>query len=166
MGFSSVGPLRAGSFQPGDIPQCGVTELDRLAFVVHSIEYECQIVPVGSYKRTPVSDIHKNEAFRGLKADEAVKLSSYMHFRKCEQKAKVDQTNRQDDIYVADFLDNANEVEGKELWTVGRDVTQTTACLRSRRWPGYYAFHRCNTPVFGGFYLGNGMKNCDLEFMV
>lgn len=90
MGFSSSGPLRSGSFQAGEIPKCGITELDRLSFVVHSIEYECQIVPVGSYKRTPVGDIHKNEAFRGLKADAAVQLCSYMHFRKAEQAKKVD----------------------------------------------------------------------------
>ena len=165
-GFSSAGPLRVGSFQAGDIPECGLTELDRLAFTVHCIDCECQIVPVGSYKRTPVGDIQKNEAFRGLKADCATELSSYMHFRKMQQKKKVEQTSRQDDVYVADFLDNAADVESKELWTIGRDVTQSTAVMRSRRWPGYYAFHRCNTPVFGGFYLGNGIKNCDLEFMV
>jgi radial spoke head protein 9 len=67
---------------------------------------------------------------------------------------------------VNDFLDNAADCECKEEWTVGRDITQSTAILRNRHWPGFFAFHRNNTPVFGAFYLGNGIKNVDLEFML
>ncbi len=36
------------------IPPKNVTELDRLSFVVHTIEDQCQVVPKGSYKFTPL----------------------------------------------------------------------------------------------------------------
>jgi hypothetical protein len=88
MGFSSVCHLRAGSFNAKDIPSCGLTELDRLSYVVHTIDCHCSIVPVGSYKRTPLGEIQKNEAFRGLKADVSACLESYMHLRKCQHFAK------------------------------------------------------------------------------
>ena len=88
MGFSSVGILRSGSFNVKDIPACGLTELDRLSFVVHAIDHHCSIVPIGSFKRTPIGEIQKNEAFRGLKADASANLQSYMHLRKCQHVAK------------------------------------------------------------------------------
>jgi hypothetical protein len=28
------------------------------------------------------------------------------------------------------------------------------------------AFHRANTHVYGSFYMGNGIKNVDLAFMI
>ena len=88
MGFSSVCQLRAGSFKAKDIPTQGLTELDRLSYVVHYIDNHCTIVPVGSFKRTPIGEIQKNEAFRGLRADASACLCSYMHLRKCKNPEK------------------------------------------------------------------------------
>lgn len=42
------------------------TELDRLAFVVHSIENDCAVVPVGAYKITPTHELRRNEGFKGI----------------------------------------------------------------------------------------------------
>ena len=36
--------------------------------------------------------------------------------------------------------------------------------LRSFLWPGYIAYHKANTKLFGGAYFGNGLKNVDLAF--
>ena len=49
----------------GEIPQRGVTELDRLAFIVHEIDYTCFIVPKGAFKMTPIHEVRRNEAFVG-----------------------------------------------------------------------------------------------------
>jgi len=57
MGFSQVVQLRAGSFNAKDLPAAGLTELDRLSYVVHQIDEQCSVVPVGSFKRTPVGEI-------------------------------------------------------------------------------------------------------------
>ena len=49
-----------------NIPERGLTELDRLAYVVTQIDSDCFIVPRGSMKKIPLNEIRKNEAFRGL----------------------------------------------------------------------------------------------------
>ena len=38
--------------------------------------------------------------------------------------------------------------------------------LRSLIWPGYYAYHVCESRNFGALYMGYGNKNYDLAFML
>jgi hypothetical protein len=33
-------------------------------------------------------------------------------------------------------------------------------------WPGSYAFHKANSKVFGSVYIGDGIKNTDVAFML
>jgi radial spoke head protein 9 len=33
-------------------------------------------------------------------------------------------------------------------------------------WPGYFFVHKANTKIFAGVYIGNGIKNFDLPFMI
>lgn len=70
------------------IPAKNFTELDRLASVVHLIEEECQIVPVGAIKILPTHELIRNPGFRGLKIEEAAKLTSYLHYRKPKSEEK------------------------------------------------------------------------------
>ena len=149
-----------------DLPKKGLTELDRLSFVIHQIDNQCSVVPTGSFKRTPIGEIHLNEAFCGLSLAAATDLNNYMHFRKPHQADKIDQYERKADICVENFLDNAAKVKHHGGWTVTRDTTCSTGILRSRLWPGFLTFHRSNTHVFGSFYMGNGIKNVDLAFMI
>jgi hypothetical protein len=71
------------------IPPKPVTELDRLAYVVYTIEDQCQLVPKGSFKFTPLQEVRRNEAFSGLPRDQASDLSGYQHFRPIQQKEKL-----------------------------------------------------------------------------
>jgi len=48
---------------------------------VRAIENDCHVVPQGSFKLTTAHEVARNEAFRGLKAEEAFKLNYYSHFR-------------------------------------------------------------------------------------
>ena len=48
------------------IPPKNITELDRVSYIIHTIEDQCQVVPRHSYKYTPLKEIRKNEAFTGL----------------------------------------------------------------------------------------------------
>lgn len=70
------------------IPPKNFTELDRLATVVHHIEEDCQVVPLGSVKLLPTHELIKNPAFRGLKIEEGNKLENYLHFRKPHNQEK------------------------------------------------------------------------------
>jgi radial spoke head protein 9 len=147
------------------IPAKGLTELDRLAYVVQQIDCDCQIVPRGAIKKTPLEETRRNEAFKGLKADEACITSNYFHFRSPLLKKNVDLNARREGIYNHDFLDNADEDVPKGSWSVLKDSMGTLAILRSKVWPGYYAFHKCNSDIYGGFYVGNGVKALDIAFM-
>jgi radial spoke head protein 9 len=71
------------------IPGKNITELDRLSHVVRSIESNCQVVPKRSYKYTPIHEVLKNEAFKGLSIEEAFELSNWQHFRVIEQPEKL-----------------------------------------------------------------------------
>jgi radial spoke head protein 9 len=33
-------------------------------------------------------------------------------------------------------------------------------------WIGYVGYHRLNTQIYGGLYIGNGIKNYDLPFQL
>ena len=68
------------------IPPKNFTELDRLATVVHHIEEDCQVVPLGAVRLLPTHELIKNPTFRGLKMDEGSKLENYLHFRKPHSK--------------------------------------------------------------------------------
>jgi radial spoke head protein 9 len=144
----------------------GVTELDRLAYVVYAIDNDCSIVPVMSFKMTPIKEVRRNEAFRGLKKDAVFQFENYAHFRKPLTKDKKEQLERDEAIYNHKFLDEITSDLPKGSWNLLKDTSDSVAVLRNTLWPGYYAYHRCNTPIFGGVYMGNGIKNLDLPFML
>lgn len=58
-----VQAAHAGVGKPLEIPKKGVSELDRLAYVVTSVESDCQVIPIGSFKMTPIKEVRRNEAF-------------------------------------------------------------------------------------------------------
>jgi radial spoke head protein 9 len=64
------------------------TELDRLSTVVHQIDFECQVVPLGSFKMIPTHELILNPSFQGLKIGEANKLENYVHLRGPEHPEK------------------------------------------------------------------------------
>ena len=48
---------------------------------MRAIENDCSVAPNGAFKLTADHEVHRNEAFRGLKKDEGFNLESYSHFR-------------------------------------------------------------------------------------
>ena len=68
------------------------TELDRLSVVVHQIEDECRIVPLGAFKMIPTHELVMNPNFQGLKIDKSKNLCNYVHLRQpklCEKKLLI-----------------------------------------------------------------------------
>ena len=166
-GFSDTVRLQEGSVDLSLLPENGITEQDRLSYVVSQIDSQCQIVPVGSYKKTPLGEVKINEAFRGLKFDGAAELGSYMHLRPVKQADKIDLAAREVDICNHHFLDDASLGKPSSAWTIKRDeINPNIVVLRSRLYPGFYAYSRASSRVFGGIYIGDGLKNQDLPFMI
>lgn len=46
------------------------------------------------------------------------------------------------------------------------DERRTTALVRSLQWPGYQFFHKLHTSRFGAIYVGDGLKNLEIHFIV
>ena len=60
-GFSDQVRLREDSFDADALAACnGLTEQDRLSYVVNSIERQCQIVPIGSFRKNTLGCVQKN----------------------------------------------------------------------------------------------------------
>lgn len=148
------------------LPAKYVTELDRLSHIVNSIENNCAVIPKGSYKFTPLKEAVRNEAFRGLNKDSGFSLSNWQHFRSISQSEKVGLLQRDEAVYNNSFLDEVVCDFPKNCWSLVRDCTESVANLRNNLWPGFYAFHRLNTPLYGSLYIGDGVRNNDLPFMV
>ena len=148
------------------VPPKNLTELDRLAFVVKAIENDCQVVPVGSIKLTPLHEVRKNEAFKGLTSETAFLEESYLHFRSAQTKEKKELNQKDDAIFRSDFLESIDQDEIKGSWSVQPDTTKSQVIIKSLLWPGYYAYHKLKSKIFGGVYIGDGMKNVDLPYML
>jgi radial spoke head protein 9 len=142
------------------------TELDRLSYVVRTIEHDCQVVPVGSFRMTPGNELVRNKSFEGLTLGALKDLKNFGHFRKVEQQDKKDLINRGDSLFNAEFLDPLDKDLPKGSWSHFVDASGSLTCLRSLLWPGYVGYHRASSDVYGGVYIGDGIKNSDLPFML
>lgn len=74
--------------------------------------------------------------------------------------------DRDEATYNADFLDNCSEDLPSGQWRLQFNTLDRLVTVRNLLWPGYSAYHRANTAIFGGSYFGNGIKNLDLPFML
>lgn len=149
------------------VPKKNLTELDRLATIVMAIENDCQICPLGAYRLTPEHQMRRASAFSGLNGDTAQDLSSYMHFRNvqdCEQK-KAD-LEKAEATFKEDFLESIQQDAPKGCWNIQSNERGDTVLIRSLNWPGYQFFHKKSTNQFGGMYIGDGLKNQEVHFIV
>jgi radial spoke head protein 9 len=69
-------------------------------------------------------------------------------------------------IFRGDFLDSIGSDRPKGTWSIQSDSSKTEVTLRSMLWPGFIAYHRANSGIFGYCYMGNGIKNEDLPFLL
>jgi len=72
----------------------------------------------------------------------------------------------EDAIFKADFLDPISDDLPIGSWSLQSDNSKTQITLRSLLWPGFVAYHRANSPIFGYAYFGNGIRNDDLPFLL
>ena len=73
---------------------------------------------------------------------------------------------RGEGIYNPDCKDSVDKDFPKNSWSLQCDATGTVTTLKSHLWPGLFAYHRCNTNIVGYVYMGDGVKNSNLPFMV
>ena len=141
------------------------TELDRLAYVVRKIEKDSHIVPQGAFKLTPIQEVRKNECFKGLNKDDLGKVGMYQHFRVVETVEKKERLERNEGVLQTDIFDSLDSDKPRGGWTL-QVKSGYIATLRSLLWPGYSFYHIGMTGEFWGVYLGDGIMNKDLPFML
>jgi radial spoke head protein 9 len=69
-------------------------------------------------------------------------------------------------VFSSGFLDGIAQDKPQGCWSTQLDSRLRNVTVRSLLWPGYFAFHRLSSDLFGGVYLGEGSKNVDLPFMI
>ena len=142
------------------------TELDRLSYVVRSICHDCQAVPNGAFRMTPGNELTRNKAFEGISYRQLKDLKNYGHFRPVELNEKREMIDRGDALNCYDFFDPIEKDAPRGSWSLVVDASGSLACLRSLLWPGYFSYHKASTQSYGGIYIGDGIKNSDLPFMI
>lgn len=143
-------------------------EIDRVHYLVRAIENDCQVAPQGAFKLTTSHEVARNEAFRGLPLDQVFALQSYSNFRNVQNRDKKDGLEKDDAIFQSNFLDDLSADKPPHgSWCLQKDsATGSTAVLRNLMWPGSYSFHKANTKNFGSIYIGDGLKNTDVAFLL
>lgn len=151
--------------KPTIIPK-NLTELDRLAYTVCAIENDTHVIPEGAYKLIPKHEVRRNESFRGLEKKECTNISKYYHFRNVQLKEKKILLETNESIFRDDIFDPIIEDNPKGAWSIQTDTSGMLTTVRSLLWPGYVAYNVQSGKNFGGVYLGDGIKNKDLPFML
>lgn len=148
------------------VKQKNFTELDRLALVVAMISDDCNVVPLGAYIMIPTHELVLNPNFRGLKVQEAKNFDNYLHLRSPKDSEKKILVESDKALERADFMDEISKDPIKQSWSIQTDESSTEITIRSLLWPGYVGYHRTNSCVFGGAYMGTGICVHDLVFML
>lgn len=141
-------------------------EINRLSFVVRAIENDNHVVPEGAFKLTSEHEIRRNKNYIGLHSKDLSNVSKYMHFRNVQSATKKELLNKDDSIYCYDIFDKIEDDKPNGFWSIISDaITQKTE-IKSFLWPGYFAYHIGCTKMFGGAYIGSGIKNKEVAFML
>jgi len=102
----------------------------------------------------------------GLKGKDATLKGNYLHFRNVQTIAKKKLLETPEVPFRNDFLENIAREKPAGCWSLQQDERHQTVIIRSLIWPGYHFFHKAMTRKFGGIYIGDGLKNAEVHFIV
>ncbi|CAG9472228.1 conserved Plasmodium protein, unknown function [Plasmodium vivax] len=144
--------------------QSDITELERLSYVVRKIDEEAFIVPYNSVKITNNLEM-KNANFSGLNMMEALKLTSWVHFR-YPKNLTYDKIKNYNTFFLNNFLDSIKSDVPASMWHVKVNKQLSKISIMNCLYPGYVFYHLLNTPFYASVYIGNGIPNYDLPFLL
>ncbi|XP_034755536.1 radial spoke head protein 9 homolog [Etheostoma cragini] len=143
-----------------------VNEERRLAVTVHQIDDEASVVPRGAFIKSPHGLVQMSHSFGGLSHSEAGKLDNFLHFSKAKNLKKKSILEMGDLTPAIDFLDVLSDDIPKGSWSLQFECASKVCVLRSLLWLGLSFYHVPTTPQHGYIYIGDGLKNLDLPFML
>lgn len=147
-------------------PKENFTEELKLSYMIRQIDYDTSIIPEGALRLIPEHELRINKTFKGLKPEELKNKNKFLHFRPILDEKKREYIETDDAIEHFDVLDSIETDVMKGSWSIQLDPTKTICNVRSLLWPGYYAVHKANTKTYCSIYIGNGIKNSELAFMI
>ncbi|XP_060759569.1 radial spoke head protein 9 homolog isoform X2 [Neoarius graeffei] len=141
-------------------------KVTRLAVTVFTIDKEVAVVPRGAYIKSPHGTVQTNRSFEGLNPTEAAKLNNYLHFSDPKNLKKKSILEMADLNPSIDFLDPLSDDIPKGSWSLQFEHGSRVCVIRSLLWLGLTFFHVPVTSQHGYIYMGDGLKNLDLPFMM
>ncbi|KAM3602770.1 uncharacterized protein V6R79_010189 [Siganus canaliculatus] len=174
--IEQVSKAAKGCFQgdPSYVYEChdekeavaNVNEESRLAVAIHRIDEEASVVPRGAFIKNLHNLVQVNRSFGGLSHSEAKKLDNFLHFSKPKHLKNRTVLEMAQFNPATDFLDVLSDDIPKGSWTLQFECAGKVCVLRSLLWLGLTFYHVPMTPQHGYIYVGNGIKNLDLPFMM
>ena len=69
-------------------------------------------------------------------------------------------------VRAGDFLDPVEADKPAGCFSLYYSPEKTTAVIRSFYWPGSYFYHEISTGTYRSVYMGTGLPNVDIQFML
>eukprot|EP00040_Diaphanoeca_grandis_P040117 m.261309 g.261309 ORF g.261309 m.261309 type:complete len:290 (-) comp41853_c0_seq1:200-1069(-) len=148
--------------EDGETITTTITEDKRLSALVQWIDEECATVPYGAFMKTAGDEIVPTPNYRGITAEDAAKLGSFLHFR-IPTGAKPTLERAQADRSL-DFFDKLVDDIPNGCWTLRNSAG--IVLMKSLLWPGFTFYYKPGTNTYGQIYNGIGQKNGDIAFML
>jgi len=89
----------------------GITEEQRLAALVAAVDDSCAVAPKGALLLDARHRVVQSPSFKGLTADQAMDLKSYVHWRAPQQPDKIKIRETKGLTQTTDFLDTIHADE-------------------------------------------------------
>eukprot|EP00322_Chrysochromulina_rotalis_P007307 CAMPEP_0115845772 /NCGR_PEP_ID=MMETSP0287-20121206/9526_1 /TAXON_ID=412157 /ORGANISM="Chrysochromulina rotalis, Strain UIO044" /LENGTH=271 /DNA_ID=CAMNT_0003299559 /DNA_START=36 /DNA_END=851 /DNA_ORIENTATION=+ len=139
-----------------------VTEIERLAVIVETIDNECAMCPAGALMQKADHTIVPSPTYAGQSFDVASNIKSFVF---------INQPKPTDVAAPAlkaqtDFLTSCADVVPSGALTSSFDAGSNVVTWRSLLYPGFLAYSCVGMPVHGCCYVGTGLKNTDIAFML
>ncbi|VWU52458.1 conserved protein, unknown function [Hepatocystis sp. ex Piliocolobus tephrosceles] len=141
-----------------------ITEIERLSYVIRKIDKDAFIVPYNSIKITNNLEM-QFDIFNGLNIIEALKLTSWVHFR-YPKNLTYEKIKNYDTFFLNNFLDCIKSDIPTNIWNIKINKELTKISISNYLYPGYVFYHTLNTPFYASIYIGNGISNYDLPFLL
>jgi hypothetical protein len=130
------------------------------------IEHDVAVTPQGAMIVDALHQIIPNASFKGLSFHTAIDLRAYFHFRRPENPQARAVLEKPGFVRTQDFLDPLSKDQPSGAWSLQYDASGSMVFLWNLYWEGYYFYHTIGTAEYGGVYIGLGLPNKDLAFML
>jgi len=144
-----------------------LTELHRVAMTIEGVDHDTSVVPAEAYLLNDLHQVVPSPDYQGLSYSDLCELSSYAHLRPAENISSLRALSKDDVEWKnSNFLDRLQHSLPQGCWSKRADPSMSCIELRSLLWPGYAFFSIARKSYFGSVYIGHGLKNNDLPFLL